>query len=48
MKSYRSRNLTQRCQIAKSEDGITPLRDEKGAVILDHGGLWFLKVSHHP
>lgn len=45
MKSYRARNLTQRCQIAKTEDGINPLRDEKGNLLLDHGGLWFLKVS---
>lgn len=45
MKSYRSRGLTQKCQVAKTDDGVNPLRDEKGNVLLDHGGLFFLKVS---
>src|SRR3954465_13577024 len=45
MKSYRTRGLTPKCQIAKSEDGVTPLRDDRNNVVLDHGGLWFLKVS---
>ena len=45
MKSYRSRKLGQKCQIAKTADGITPLKDDKGQVQVDHGGLYFLKVS---
>jgi hypothetical protein len=45
VKSYRSRNLSQKCQIAKTEDGVNPLRDEKGHVLLDFGGQWFIKVS---
>jgi hypothetical protein len=45
VKSYRSRNLSQKCQIAKTEDGVNPLRDEKGHIQLDFGGLWFIKVS---
>jgi len=45
VKSYRNRGLTQKCQIAKTDDGVNPLRDEKGTILLDHGGLWFLKVS---
>lgn len=45
MKSYRSRNLSQKCQVAKTEDGVNPLRDEKGVIQLDFGGLWFVKVS---
>jgi hypothetical protein len=45
MKSYRTRGLTQKCQIAKTEDGVTPLRDDRNNVILDHGGQWFLTVS---
>ena len=45
MKSYRSRHLTQRCQIAKDDGNGNPLKDEKGNPVLDHNGLWFLKVS---
>lgn len=45
MKSYRSRNLTQKCQVAKDDGTGNPLRDEKGNPVLDHNGLWFLKVS---
>lgn len=49
-KSYRNRNLSQRCQLAKSNGQGQPRRDDQGNVVLDHGGLWFLKVSgnaHH-
>jgi hypothetical protein len=45
VKSYRSRNLSQKCQIAKTEDGVTPIQDERGNTQLDFGGLWFIKVS---
>lgn len=45
VKSYRSRNLTQKCQVAKDDGTGNPLRDEKGNPVLDHNGLWFLKVS---
>lgn len=45
VKSYRSRNLTQKCQIAKDDGTGNPLRDEKGNVVLDYNGLVFFKVS---
>lgn len=45
VKSYRSRNLTQKCQVAKDDGTGNPVRDEKGNPVLDHNGLWFLKVS---
>jgi len=44
-KSYRSRNLSQRCQIAKIGKDGQPLRDGTGQPVLDHGGAFFLKVS---
>ncbi len=45
MKSYRDRNLSQRCQLAKDDGGGNPLRDQAGNPVLDHAGLWFLKIS---
>ncbi|MBY0232266.1 MAG: hypothetical protein K2W96_23550 [Gemmataceae bacterium] len=45
MKSYRKRSLTQKCQIAKDDGNGQPLRDDRNAVVLDHGSLWFFKVS---
>lgn len=45
MKTYRSRNLSIRCQIAKDDGTGNPLKDEKGHVVLDHGSLWFYKIS---
>ncbi len=45
MKSYRSRGLTQKCQVAKDDGSGKPLRDDRNQIVLDHGGLWFLKVS---
>lgn len=45
MKSYRSRGLTQKCQVAKDDSNGKPLRDERNQIVLDHGGLWFYKVS---
>ena len=50
MKSYRSRTLNRRCQIAKSDHQGNPLRDDQGNYVLDYNGLWFLHVSggdHH-
>lgn len=46
-KSYRSRTLNQRCQIAKGDAQGNPLRDDQGTYVLAFGGLWFLKVSGH-
>jgi hypothetical protein len=37
--------LGQKCQVAKDDGNGNPLKDEKGNVVLDHGSLWFLKVS---
>lgn len=45
MKSYRARNLSIKCQIAKDDGNGNPLKDDRGNFVLDHGGLWFLKVS---
>lgn len=50
MKSYRSRTLNRRCQIAKADTQGNPLRDDQGNPLLDYNGLWFLHVSgsdHH-
>lgn len=50
MKSYRSRTLNRRCQIARADAQGDPLRDDQGNPVLDYGGLWFLHVSggdHH-
>ncbi len=44
-KSYRSRSLNQRCQIAKADKAGNPIRDEQGNLIPAFEGLWFLKVS---
>lgn len=45
MKTYRSRNLSIRCQIAKDDGTGNPLKDEKGNIVLDHGSQWFYKIS---
>jgi len=50
MKSYRSRTLNRRCQIAKADPQGNPLRDDQGNPALNYNGLWFLHVSggdHH-
>jgi hypothetical protein len=50
MKSYRSRTLNTRCQVAQADPQGNPLRDEGGNPVLDHGGLWFRVISgnsHH-
>jgi hypothetical protein len=44
-KSYRSRTLNRRCQIAKADAAGNPLRDEQGNFILNHNGQWFFIVS---
>lgn len=46
-KSYRSRTLNQRCQIAKADKAGNPIRDDQGNYVLAYGGLFFLKVSGH-
>lgn len=45
MKTYRSRNLCTRCQVAKDDGTGNPQRDDRGNAVLDHGGLWFYKIS---
>lgn len=44
-KSYRSRNLWRRVQIAKSTPTGQPLLDETGKPVLAYGGLWFSIIS---
>lgn len=45
MKSYRSRGISTKCQIAQDDGNGQPLMGADGKPLLDHAGLWFLKVS---
>ncbi len=46
-KSYRSRTLNQKCQIAKVDKAGNPIRDEQGDPVPAFEGLWFFKISGH-